>query len=63
MTVCLGLLSPEENAVVVAADRMVTGGRPEVEFEHEGSKIDSEYRSIPDNALTALQISTMVRSF
>lgn len=40
MTVCLGILCPSEAAVVVTADRMVTGGRPAVEFEHEGSKIE-----------------------
>lgn len=40
MTVCLGILCPADGSVVVAADRMVTGGRPAVEFEHEGSKIE-----------------------
>lgn len=40
MTVCLAILSPSDNAAIVAADRMVTGGTPEVEFEHEGSKIE-----------------------
>jgi 20S proteasome alpha/beta subunit len=39
MTVCLGISCPSENAVVVAADRMVSGGLISVEFEHRGSKI------------------------
>ncbi len=40
MTICLGVLSPGDGAVVAVADRMVTGGPTTVEFEHEGSKIE-----------------------
>jgi 20S proteasome alpha/beta subunit len=40
MTVCLAIMTKAEGAVVVVADRTVTGGMPEVEFEHKGSKIE-----------------------
>lgn len=39
MTVCVGVISNSSEVVAVAADRMVTGGIPQVEFEHKGSKI------------------------
>ena len=40
MTVCISAICDSRNAIVIAADRMMTSGSPRVEFEHSASKID-----------------------